>query len=136
MWNSSIWAIEKTLSCTITPGQNKTGRNGNEQVLCISQSSSITGTLPSDCLRSYLGHMLGGLITLQRCSRCILHPQQTGLYCCFSTLSRQISRIVQMYHLKDSGDKLKGISVIIGWAKLFYYQTLPRGNFRYITIPK
>ena len=33
--------------------------NGNEGVLRVSQSSSITGTSPSDCLGSYLGHSLG-----------------------------------------------------------------------------
>ena len=35
------------------------GANGNEGVLCISQSSSITGTSLSNCLVSYLGHSLG-----------------------------------------------------------------------------
>ena len=34
-------------------------RDGNEGVLCILQMSSITGTSPSDCLVSYLGHSLG-----------------------------------------------------------------------------
>ena len=40
------------------------GSDGNEGVLCIPQSSSITGTLPSDCLVSYLGHSLGVLTPL------------------------------------------------------------------------
>ena len=35
--------------------------NGNEGVLRIPQSSSITGTSPLDCLVSYPGHSLGGL---------------------------------------------------------------------------
>ena len=61
------------------PGQSGPGSNGNEGVLRIPQSSSITGTLPSDCLVSYPGHLLGGgLIPLQRCSQCILQPQPTG----------------------------------------------------------
>ena len=34
--------------------------NGNEGVLHIPQSSSITETSPSDCLVSYPGHSLGG----------------------------------------------------------------------------
>ena len=44
---SSIWPI-------------KSGplRDGNEWVLRIPQSSSITGTSPSDCLVSYPGHLL------------------------------------------------------------------------------
>ena len=33
--------------------QSGPGNNGNEGVLCIPQSSSITGTSPSDCLVSY-----------------------------------------------------------------------------------
>ena len=36
------------------------GANGNEGVLCIPQSSNITGTSPSDCLVSYPGHTLVG----------------------------------------------------------------------------
>ena len=55
------------------------GSDGNEGVLCITQSSSIIGTSSSDCLVPYLGHSLGGsLIPLQRDSRCILQPQPTG----------------------------------------------------------
>ena len=41
------------------PGQSGPGSNGNEGVLCIPQSSSITGTSPSNCLVSYLGHSFG-----------------------------------------------------------------------------
>ena len=53
--------------------------NGNEGVLCIPQSSSITETSPSDCLVSYTGHSLGrGLNPLQKCCQCILQPQLTG----------------------------------------------------------
>ena len=33
--------------------------DGNEGVLRILQSSSITGASPSDCLVSYPGHLLG-----------------------------------------------------------------------------
>ncbi len=35
------------------------GSNGNEGVLHIPQSFSITGASPSDCLMSYAGHSLG-----------------------------------------------------------------------------
>ena len=41
-------------------GHSRPGSDGNEGVLCIPQSSSITGTSPSDCLVSYPGHSLGG----------------------------------------------------------------------------
>ena len=40
--------------------KSRPGNNGNKGVLNISQSSCITGTLPSDCLVSYSGHSLGG----------------------------------------------------------------------------
>ena len=56
---SSIWPIDRTLSGATTLGQSGPGSNGNEVVLLIPQSSCITGTSPSDCLVSYLGHLLG-----------------------------------------------------------------------------
>ena len=42
-----------------TPGQSELGSDGNEGVLRIPQSSSITEASPSDCLVSYPGHSLG-----------------------------------------------------------------------------
>ena len=76
---NSIQPIDRTLSGATTPGQSGPGSNGNEGVLHIPQSSSIAGTSPSDCLVSYPGHSLGGILTpLQRSSRCILQPQPTG----------------------------------------------------------
>ena len=55
---SSIWPIDRTLSGATTLGQSRPGSNGSEGVLCIPQTSRITGTLLSDCLVSYLGHTL------------------------------------------------------------------------------
>ena len=79
---SSIWAINRTLSGATTPGQSRSGSDSNEWVLCIPQSSSITGASPSGCLVSYIqdtccGSGLG-LTPLQRCSQSILQPQPTG----------------------------------------------------------
>ena len=52
---------------------------GNEEVLCIAQCSSITGTSPSDGLASYPEHSSwGGLTPLQKSSWCILSLQPTG----------------------------------------------------------
>ena len=69
--------MSKTVPSLSGPGSNR-----NEGVLRIPQSSSITGTSPSDCLVSYPGHSLiggGGCLTpLQGSSRCILQPQPTG----------------------------------------------------------
>ena len=58
MSNSSIWPIDRTLSGATTLGQSGPGSNDNEGVLCILQSSSITGVSQSDCLMS--GHLLRG----------------------------------------------------------------------------
>ena len=43
----------------IQPGQSGPGSDGNEEILHIPQSSSITETSSSDCLVSYPGHSLG-----------------------------------------------------------------------------
>ena len=76
---SSIWPIDCTLLRATTPSPSGPGSDGNEGVLYIPQSSSITGTSPSDCSVSYLGHSLGGgLILLKRCSQCMLQHQLTG----------------------------------------------------------
>ena len=56
---SSIEPIDKALSGVI-PGQSELGSNGNEKVYRIPQSSSITGTLPSDCLVSYQSYSFDG----------------------------------------------------------------------------
>ena len=42
--------------------QSGPGSNGNEGVLRIPQSSSITGASPSDCLMFYTGYSLGGRV--------------------------------------------------------------------------
>ena len=50
---SFIWAIDRTLSGATTLGLSEPGSDGNKGVLRLPQSSSITGTSPSDCLVSY-----------------------------------------------------------------------------------
>ena len=60
MSNSFIWPVDKTLPGATTLGQSGAGSNGNEVVLHIPQSSSITGASPSVCLVSYAGHSLEG----------------------------------------------------------------------------
>ena len=75
---SFIWTIDRTLSGATTPGQNGPGINGNERVLRIPQSSSIAGTLPSDCLVSYLGYWLEGVL--------LLYWVAVFIFCCSSRL--------------------------------------------------
>ena len=50
---SSIWPIDRTQSGATTPGQSWPGGNGNEGVLRIPQSSSITRASPSYSFVSY-----------------------------------------------------------------------------------
>ena len=57
---SSVWPIDRTLSGATTPGQIELGSDGNERVLCVPQSSSITGVSLLDCLVAYQGHSLVG----------------------------------------------------------------------------
>ena len=47
-----------TLSIATTTGQSRPGSEGNERVLRIPQTSSITGALHSDCLMPYPEHSL------------------------------------------------------------------------------
>ena len=71
--------MDRALSGATIPGQSGPGSDGNEWLLCIPQSSSITGTSPTDGFVSYPGHLLvGGLIHQQKSSQCILQPQPTG----------------------------------------------------------
>ena len=52
--------MDRALSGATITGQSGRGSDGNEGVLCIPQSSRITGTSPSDCLVSYAGHSFWG----------------------------------------------------------------------------
>ena len=61
---SSIQPIDKALSGATIPSQSGPGSNDNERVLRILQSLCITETLPSDCLVSYSGHSLAGILFL------------------------------------------------------------------------
>ena len=56
LWNMFVCLgfIDRTRSDTTTPGLSGHGSDSNEGVFSISQSSSITGTSPSDYLVSYL----------------------------------------------------------------------------------
>ena len=51
--------MDRALSGATTLGHSGPGSDDNEGVLHIPQSSSITGTSPSDCLVSYPGHSSG-----------------------------------------------------------------------------
>ena len=59
MSNSCICPIDRILSGASTAGYSGPGSNGNEGVLHIPQSPSITGASPLDCLLSYPEQSLG-----------------------------------------------------------------------------
>ena len=59
-----LWLIDRTLSGTTTLGQSGPGSNGNEEVLCIPQISSITVASPSGCFLSYPRYSLRGVLYL------------------------------------------------------------------------
>ena len=84
MSNSSIWPIDRTLTGATTLSQSGPGSDGNEGVLCIPQSSSITGASMSDCLVSYPGHSFflgeGTYLTAEMQSMYSIAPQPAGLY--------------------------------------------------------
>ena len=61
---SSVWIIDTILSGFTSLGQSGSGSDGNEGVHRIPQSCGITGTLPSDYLVSYPGHLLGDWIRI------------------------------------------------------------------------
>ena len=58
---NSIQPIDRALSGATIPGQSGPGSYGNEGVLHIPQSPSITETSPSDCLVSYTRHLWWGV---------------------------------------------------------------------------
>ena len=70
---------DRTLSGDTTPGQSGPGNDGNKKVLCIPQSSSITGASPSYCLVSLSGHSLEEVLPLHRDAVCVFcSPSQLG----------------------------------------------------------
>ena len=60
MSNSSIWPLDRTFLGATTMGQSESGSDGNERVLHILQSSSITEASLSVYLMSYPGHLFCG----------------------------------------------------------------------------
>ena len=52
MSNSSTWPIDRNLSGATTPGQSEPENEGDEGVLRIPQSSSLTVASTSDCFVS------------------------------------------------------------------------------------
>ena len=97
---------DMTISGASTPGPSGPGSDGNEGVHHIPQSSSITGTWPSDCLVSYIQDTHWGVF--QRCSRCFLQLQAMKIMITKSEIKAKITRL--------SDNKKKGIWREVGFA--------------------
>ena len=76
-----IWTIDRTLSGAVTPRQRVPESNGNEGVLCIPQSSIITGASP-------LYYLMSKQVT--RCGGGMSYPSAVDIFHSRSRLGSQI----------------------------------------------
>ena len=91
MSNNSIWPIDRTLFAATSPSMSEPGSSGNERVLCIPQSSSITGVSVSEWLMSCTGHSLWEVLPLYKASFGVFYSpsqQGEGKMCIILTLDR------------------------------------------------
>ena len=112
----SIKPIDRALSGATTPGQSGPGSDGNEGVLRILQSSSTVGTSPSDCLVSYPGHSLGGVLPPCRGAVSVFYsPSRLGnsMLACFLLPS-----FLDVYSLSMSSLGCKALCIIMGFLIL------------------
>ena len=98
------------------PGQSEPGSDDIKEILCIPQSSSITGTSPSDCLVSYPGHSLGwggSLTPLQRSSWHFLQPHPTGqnYFDWFNKKKKKRSKLIKPSFLLDNNKQFRNLSI-------------------------
>ena len=98
----SIWPIDGILLIATTLGQGGPGNYGNEEVLRIPQSSSITGTSPSDCSVSYTRTLVGGVLPLCRDAVGVFYsPSRLGYIHSCRRLSENLkSRQIPRYGLR------------------------------------
>ena len=89
MSNSSI----RPISGATTPGQSEPVSDDHEGVLCIPQSSIITGASPSDCLVSYPGYSLGVGVVLPLCRDAV------DVFCSLSQLGHQDTHLERVLPL-------------------------------------
>ena len=123
MSNGYIWPIDRTLSDVTTPSQSRLESDGNEGVLYIPQSSSITGALQSDCLVPYLGHVLAkeGLTLLQRCCWCILQSPAEWANDIFCTVHKYLKKKTKKKQTKNGNLFLKVKIESYAINNKFYY---------------
>ena len=98
------------------PGQTEPESNGNEGVLCIPQSPSITGKSPLDCLVSYAGHSLGAVLLLCRGAVSVFYSP--------SRLGKLIKSVIENIIISISS---RLIPCPIGWDSRIHWLHLRRG---------
>ena len=132
MSNSSSWTIDWTLSGATTSSQSGLGNDGDEGVICIPQSSSITGASSSGRLVSCPGHSLewgfypsaemqSVYSTFQSDLACIKKHLNLQFICIYTVLRYQNRNIAQEEtHLLQSS--LRGSSTVILDVKFLSFE--------------
>ena len=115
---SSIQPKDWALSGATIPGQNGPGSDGNEGVLCIPQSSSITGTLQSDSLVLYPGHSLVGCYPSAEVQS--VYPSRQG---------NQIRRIIFDWSSKETPTFSRVVYLNIEYIRLSSFLILLFGEY-------
>ena len=85
--------------------------DGNEEVLCISQSSSITRASSSDCLMSYIGHSLG-VDVCRDAFNVFYTPSRQG---CYTSDQCNQTSLMQLY--SDTYKKKTVCLIILTWFR-------------------
>ena len=122
---SFISPIDRTLSGVTTPGQNGPGSDGSEGVFCIPQSSSITGTSPSDFLASYQDTRCG--VPPPRCRESV--SQLGKLFCCDNSLPlltetrKTKSDLCLDFRAAEAHKKARGVRKIKILVRLWTFRT-------------
>ena len=89
---SEFYLIHRTLSGATTQDQSGPEIDGNKGVLCIPQSSSITGASTSDCSMSYPRHLLGEVLLRCRDVVSVFYSSPlTGQWVCVETWKLECS---------------------------------------------
>ena len=123
MSNNYFRLIDRTLFAAATPGQSRHGSDGNEEVLRIPQSFSITGVSPSDCLMSHPEHTWARGLTLpQKYSRCIVLSWPTPLRWKGFTPPQRCSRCI--FQLWSTGNSWREIVRCILFPRLLIWSEM------------
>ena len=118
MSNSSTWTIYRILSDAITPSQSGPWSECDEVVLCIFQSSSISGASPSDCLMSYTRCCWGSYSSAEMQSALSTIPADSA----FQTGDGRINLNTILVHSRNNSSLFSGwIHFVFPYPKICFY---------------